>query len=109
MKLRHAAARRLLVYTAIFAFLGAVFGGVTFLAGVGLSGMQYVPRGYLILNHIFCWPDLIVALVLREDQIQSLYDDWLIYWVGLPMLGWALLGAALSSIHSLISKSESQP
>ena len=108
MKPAYAAARRLMVYTAIFAFLGAFFGVVTFGAGVGLTGMKYVPKGYLILHDILCWPHLLVPMVLREDQRALLYGDWLRYWFGLPMLGWALLGAALSGIRSLISKSESK-
>jgi hypothetical protein len=108
MKPAYVAARRLIIYTAIFAFLGAFFGAVTFLAGVALTGTKYVPRSYWILNHILCWPDLIAALVLREDQMSSIYDNWGIYFLGLPMLGWALFGAALSGIHSLKSKSESK-
>ena|SRR5260370_159975 len=108
MKPAYAGARRLVVYTAIFAFLGAFFGVATFMVGVRLTGMKYVPRGYLILHDILCWPHLIVPLVLREDQRAPLYRDFLRYWFGLPMLGWALLGAALGGIHSLISNSESR-
>jgi len=88
----------------MFAVIGASAGIATFMVGVGLSGMRYEPNWYLLLHNILCWPNAILRLIL-PNQMQSLHDVfWLTYWIGLPMLGWALLGFALGGIHSMIAK-----
>jgi hypothetical protein len=89
------------IYAGIFAFLGAGLGVGTILFGIALSGAKYIPRSYTILAHIAFWPN---RIVWPANQQQSFSEaSPLMYWIGLPMLGWALIGIGLSGIHSLIA------
>jgi hypothetical protein len=105
MNSRHPAARRLLIYCLVFAGIGASAGIATFTIGVGLSGMSYEPTWYQLLHNILCWPNAILWFLI-PDRMRSLHDVyWLTYWIGVPTLGWALLGIALNGIKRKIAKS----